>query len=69
MGHCLRPTLEPADDVKRRIDDAARYVPLDQLGLSPQCGFSSTMEGNQLTVDEQWAKLRHVVSIAASVWG
>jgi 5-methyltetrahydropteroyltriglutamate--homocysteine methyltransferase len=62
------PALEPADDVKRRIDEAARFVPLDQLCLSPQCGFSSTMEGNQLTVDEQWAKLRHVVAIAGDVW-
>lgn len=60
--------LEPKDGVKQRIDEAARYVPLDQLCLSPQCGFSSTVEGNALTLDEQWAKLRHVVEIAADVW-
>ena len=60
--------LEPKDDIKRRIDDASRYVPLEQLCLSPQCGFSSTMEGNAITVADQWAKLRHVVEIAEEVW-
>jgi 5-methyltetrahydropteroyltriglutamate--homocysteine methyltransferase len=63
------PTLEPADVVTARIDEAARYLPLDQLCLSPQCGFSSTVHGNVMTEDEQWAKLRHVVAIAESVWG
>ena len=63
------PALEPKDDVTTRIDDAARYVPLDQLCLSPQCGFSSTIHGNVMTEDQQWAKLRHVVEIADDVWG
>ena len=63
------PDLEPVDDVKARIDEAAQYVPLDQLCLSPQCGFSSTIHGNVMTEDEQWAKLRHVVEIADDVWG
>jgi 5-methyltetrahydropteroyltriglutamate--homocysteine methyltransferase len=63
-----RGALESKDDLKRRIDEAARYVPLDQLCLSPQCGFSSTFEGNSLTEDEQWAKLRLIVETAAEVW-
>jgi 5-methyltetrahydropteroyltriglutamate--homocysteine methyltransferase len=61
--------LEAKDELKRRIDEAARYVPLDQLCLSPQCGFSSTVEGNSLTFDEEVAKLRLVVETAAEVWG
>ncbi len=61
--------LERKDDLKRRIDEASRYVPLDQLCLSPQCGFSSTVEGNALTRDEQLAKLRLVVETAQEVWG
>jgi 5-methyltetrahydropteroyltriglutamate--homocysteine methyltransferase len=64
-----RPELESPDDLRRRIDEAARYVPLDQLCLSPQCGFSSTVEGNKLTQDEQRAKLQLIVDTAASVWG
>ena len=60
--------LEDADTLKRRIDEAAKYVPLEQLCLSPQCGFSSTVEGNALTIEEQWAKLRLVVEVAADVW-
>jgi 5-methyltetrahydropteroyltriglutamate--homocysteine methyltransferase len=64
-----RGALESKDDLKRRIDEAARYVPLDQLCLSPQCGFSSTVEGNVLTQDEQAAKLRLVVETAREVWG
>jgi 5-methyltetrahydropteroyltriglutamate--homocysteine methyltransferase len=63
------PTLENKDEIKRRIDEAAKYVPLEQLALSPQCGFASTEEGNVLTEEEQWAKLRHVVEIAREVWG
>jgi 5-methyltetrahydropteroyltriglutamate--homocysteine methyltransferase len=63
------PALENKDDIKRRIDEAAKYVPLEQLALSPQCGFASTEEGNVLTEEEQWAKLRHVVEIAREVWG
>jgi len=61
--------LEKADDIKRRIDEAAKYVALDQLCLSPQCGFASTEEGNLLTEDEQWAKLRFIVQVAEEVWG
>ena len=61
--------LEDPDALKRRIDEAAKYVPLDQLCLSPQCGFSSTVEGNALTVEEQEAKLRLIVQVAADVWG
>jgi 5-methyltetrahydropteroyltriglutamate--homocysteine methyltransferase len=61
--------LEKKDDLKRRIEQAAKYVPLDQLCLSPQCGFSSTVEGNALTIDEQIAKLRLVVDTARDVWG
>ena len=61
--------LENKDDIKRRIDEATKYVALDQLCLSPQCGFASTEEGNVLTEDEQWAKLRLVVEIADEVWG
>jgi 5-methyltetrahydropteroyltriglutamate--homocysteine methyltransferase len=64
-----RGELESKDALKRRIDEAARYVPLDQLCLSPQCGFSSTAEGNLLTRDEQAAKLRLIVETAAEVWG
>jgi 5-methyltetrahydropteroyltriglutamate--homocysteine methyltransferase len=64
-----RGELESKDVLKRRIDEAAKYVPLDQLCLSPQCGFSSTVEGNVLTMDEEVAKLRLVVETAAEVWG
>jgi 5-methyltetrahydropteroyltriglutamate--homocysteine methyltransferase len=61
--------LEAKDDVKRRIDEASRYVSLDQLCLSPQCGFASTEEGNVLTEEQQWTKLALVVEIADEVWG
>jgi 5-methyltetrahydropteroyltriglutamate--homocysteine methyltransferase len=61
--------LESKDTLKRRIDEAAKSVPLEQLCLSPQCGFSSTVEGNVLTYDEQVAKLRLIVETAAEVWG
>jgi 5-methyltetrahydropteroyltriglutamate--homocysteine methyltransferase len=61
--------LEKADDLKRRIDEASKLVPLDQLGISPQCGFSSTVLGNKLTIDDQIAKLRLVVQVAKDVWG
>ena len=64
-----RSALESKDDLKRRIHEAAKYVPLDQLCLSPQCGFSSTVDGNALTRDEQIAKLRLVVETAREVWG
>ena len=61
--------LEPKDAIKRRIDEATKYVALDQLCLSPQCGFASTEEGNVLAEDEQWAKLRMIVELADEVWG
>jgi 5-methyltetrahydropteroyltriglutamate--homocysteine methyltransferase len=61
--------LEKPDDLKRRIDEASKLVPLDQLGISPQCGFSSTVLGNKLTIDDQIAKLRLVVQVAKDVWG
>jgi 5-methyltetrahydropteroyltriglutamate--homocysteine methyltransferase len=61
--------LESKDDVKRRIEEATKYVGLDQLCLSPQCGFASTQEGNTLAEEEQWAKLRMIVEIADEVWG
>jgi 5-methyltetrahydropteroyltriglutamate--homocysteine methyltransferase len=64
-----RGALESKDMLKRRIEDASRFVPLDQLCLSPQCGFASTFEGNALTRDEQIAKLRLVVETAEEVWG
>jgi 5-methyltetrahydropteroyltriglutamate--homocysteine methyltransferase len=62
-------TLESKDDLKRRLDEAAKYVPLDQLALSPQCGFSSTVEGNEVTVAEETAKLARCVEVAREVWG
>jgi methionine synthase II (cobalamin-independent) len=61
--------LESKDELKRRIEQAAKFVPLDQLCLSPQCGFASTEEGNVLAEDEQWAKLRTIVEVARDVWG
>jgi 5-methyltetrahydropteroyltriglutamate--homocysteine methyltransferase len=61
-------TLESKDTVKRRIDEAAKFAPLEQLALSPQCGFASTEEGNVLAADEQWAKLRMIVELADEVW-
>jgi 5-methyltetrahydropteroyltriglutamate--homocysteine methyltransferase len=61
--------LESRDTIRRRIDEAAKFAPLDQLCLSPQCGFASTEEGNTLAEDEQWAKLRMIVEIADEVWG
>jgi 5-methyltetrahydropteroyltriglutamate--homocysteine methyltransferase len=61
--------LESKDDLKRRLDDAARYLDFDQLCLSPQCGFASTEEGNVLTESDQWAKLSLIVETANEVWG
>jgi 5-methyltetrahydropteroyltriglutamate--homocysteine methyltransferase len=61
--------LESKDSLKKRIDEAARYVPLEKLRLSPQCGFSSTHHGNKLSEDEQWRKLALVVEVAREVWG
>jgi 5-methyltetrahydropteroyltriglutamate--homocysteine methyltransferase len=64
-----RPALESKDPLKRRVEEASRYVPLDQLCLSPQCGFASTSEGNRLTIDDEIAKLRLVVETAREIWG
>jgi len=61
--------LESKDDLKRRVNDAARYLDLEQLCLSPQCGFASTEEGNVLTEAEQWAKLSLIVEVAGEIWG
>ena len=64
-----RPDLEPKDEFKRRVEEAAKYVPIENLCISPQCGFASTEEGNRLTEDEQWRKLAHLVEIADEIWG
>jgi 5-methyltetrahydropteroyltriglutamate--homocysteine methyltransferase len=64
-----RGELEDPDQLKRRIDEASKHVPLEQLCLSPQCGFSSTVEGNRLTYDQEVAKLELIVNTAAEVWG
>jgi 5-methyltetrahydropteroyltriglutamate--homocysteine methyltransferase len=63
------PELESKDDLKRRIDEAAKYVDLDRLCLSGQCGFSSTEQGNKLTIDDERAKLELIVEVAEEVWG
>jgi 5-methyltetrahydropteroyltriglutamate--homocysteine methyltransferase len=63
------PELESADDLKRRIDSAARYVPMERLAISPQCGFSSTVHGNDISVETEIAKLRRIVDVAREVWG
>ena len=64
-----RGELETKDELKRRIEAASRYAPIEQLCLSPQCGFSSTVEGNLLSEEQQWAKLRLTVEVAEEVWG
>ncbi len=71
MGSSPRnpPKLESKDDLKRRIDEASKYVPLERLALSPQCGFASTIEGNPLTEEDEKRKLRLVVETAREVWG
>jgi 5-methyltetrahydropteroyltriglutamate--homocysteine methyltransferase len=61
--------LENKDDIKRRLEEASNYAPLDQLAVSPQCGFASTEEGNILTEEEQWAKLKLAVDVAGEMWG
>jgi methionine synthase II (cobalamin-independent) len=68
-GHHQVPQLETRDDLLRRIDEAARYAPLEQLALSPQCGFASGSLGNLITVDDERRKLDLVVSVAGQVWG
>ena len=62
------PELEDPDDLRKRIDEASHFVPLEQLALSPQCGFSSTHHGNDITEDDQWRKLELVVNVANTVW-
>jgi 5-methyltetrahydropteroyltriglutamate--homocysteine methyltransferase len=62
------PQLESPDELRRRIDEAARYVPIADLALSPQCGFASTSGGNQLTVDEERRRLELVANTAAKIW-
>ena len=62
------PAIEPVADLTRRIDEAARYVPLERLCLSPQCGFSSTVHGNEITEADQWAKVERLVEVARQVW-
>ncbi|MEI9851446.1 MAG: hypothetical protein WDN24_12100 [Sphingomonas sp.] len=64
-----KPALESKDELKRRIDEAAKFVPLEQLALSPQCGFSSGIGGNTMTIEDEMAKLRLVVEVATEVWG
>jgi methionine synthase II (cobalamin-independent) len=64
-----RPELENADELAKRVEEASRHFPIDNLALSPQCGFASTMEGNLLTEDQQWAKLGLVVETARRIWG
>jgi 5-methyltetrahydropteroyltriglutamate--homocysteine methyltransferase len=63
------PTLESEEQLRRRIDEAARYVPLENLALSPQCGFASVAAGNLISMDDQWRKLELVASTARKVWG
>ncbi len=64
-----RPEMESKDLIKRRLEEASRHVPLDQICLSPQCGFSSTVDGNALTWEQQVAKLQLVIETAKEVWG
>ena len=61
--------LESKDELKRRIDEAAKYVPLEQMCLSPQCGFSSTVHGNEIAMENQRKKLQRVIEVALEVWG
>jgi methionine synthase II (cobalamin-independent) len=63
------PELENPDTIKARINEASQSIPLENLALSPQCGFASTEEGNILTEEDQWNKIKHVVNLANSVWG
>ena len=64
-----RGELERKDDLRRRIEAASKFVPIEQLCLSPQCGFSSTVEGNAVSYEQEVAKLELIVEIAAEVWG
>ena len=70
VGGCALTVESGAEaEVKRRLDEAARFIDLDQVSLSPQCGFASTEEGNLLAEEQQWAKLRMIVEVAEEVWG
>ena len=69
LGSIKFPELESKDALKRRLDEAARFIDLDQLSLSPQCGFASTAPGNKIALAEQTAKLALVVATAREVWG
>jgi 5-methyltetrahydropteroyltriglutamate--homocysteine methyltransferase len=64
-----RPAMEAKDELKRRIDEASKYVSVENLAISPQCGFASTVEGNPMTHEQQSAKLRLCVEVASEVWG
>jgi 5-methyltetrahydropteroyltriglutamate--homocysteine methyltransferase len=64
-----KPELESTDDLRRRVDEAAKYMPLENMGISPQCGFSSTHHGNKLTHEDQWKKMELVVDTAQKIWG
>ena len=63
------PELESVDDLKRKFDEASKYADMDQLGIAPQCGFSSTEHGNKITVDDERRKLELVVKTAQDIWG
>jgi 5-methyltetrahydropteroyltriglutamate--homocysteine methyltransferase len=63
-----KPRLESVDELRRRIDEAAKFIPLERLALSPQCGFASTMEGNRVTTEDQRRKLQRVAETARQVW-
>jgi 5-methyltetrahydropteroyltriglutamate--homocysteine methyltransferase len=63
------PKLEAADELKSKIEEASRFIPLEQLALSPQCGFSSNIVGNLITEDDHWRKLELVQKVATEVWG
>jgi len=63
------PQLESADDLVRRIDEASQFIPLEDLAISPQCGFASTVEGNIITPDDQWRKLERIIEVSRRVWG
>jgi methionine synthase II (cobalamin-independent) len=60
--------LEDKEVIKKKIEEASKYVPLEQLALSPQCGFASTHHGNELTEEEQWNKLKHIVELSKEIW-
>jgi 5-methyltetrahydropteroyltriglutamate--homocysteine methyltransferase len=64
-----KPELESADVLRKRIDEASKFAPLEQLALSPQCGFASSIKGNPLAQPDQEAKLRRIVEVADKVWG